>query len=196
MKKNRTDFPSHLSQQYFRAKIKYDICLIIQYRERRMLPIFHYKRFLKKSLSPHAQQGFTLIEIMVVVVILSILAAIVVPQIIKRPDEARIVKAKQDILAIENAFNLYRLDNGFYPSTDQGLMALVKKPSSSPIPNNWQPYLKQLPMDPWGKPYQYLNPGEHSDIDISTYGADGQLGGTGINAELGNWKAADNKSEE
>lgn len=133
------------------------------------------------------QSGFTLIEIMVVVVILGILAAIVVPKIVSRPDEARVVKAKQDILAIENALDLYKLDNTFYPSTDQGLEALVKKPSSDPIPQNWKPYLKNLPVDPWGRPYQYLNPGQHGSIDIFTYGADGKPGGSGINATIGNW---------
>ena len=97
------------------------------------------------------QKGFSLIEIMVVVVILGILAALVVPKIINRPDEARVVKAKQDILSIQSALDLYKLDNGTYPSTDQGLLALVDKPSSNPIPSNWQPYLKSLPKDPWGR---------------------------------------------
>lgn len=135
------------------------------------------------------QQGFSLIEIMVVVVILGILAALVVPKIIHRPDEARIVKARQDVLAIQNALDLYKLDNGFYPSTDQGLQALVAKPSSSPVPNDWQPYLKSLPKDPWGHDYLFLNPGEHDDVDVFTYGADNQPGGTGVNAEIGNWNA-------
>lgn len=135
------------------------------------------------------QSAFTLIEIMVVVVILGILAAIVVPQIMSRPDEARIVKAKQDILAIESALDLYKLDNGQYPTTDQGLAALVNKPSIEPIPSSWRSYLKQLPKDPWGRPYQYLNPGEHSAIDIFTNGADGLPSGTGINAQIGNWSS-------
>lgn len=134
------------------------------------------------------QQGFSLIEIMVVVVIMGILASIVVPRIMSRPDEARKVKAKQDILAIQNALDLYKLDNGFYPTTNQGLEALVKKPTTPPVPNHWKAYLKSLPIDPWGRPYLYLNPGEHGDIDIFTYGADGQPGGTGINAEIGNWE--------
>jgi len=135
------------------------------------------------------QSGFSLIEIMVVVVILGILASIVVPKIISRPDEARAVKAKQDVLSIQNALDLYRLDNGFYPSTDQGLIALVEKPTSSPEPGNWKQYLKSLPKDPWGREYIYLNPGEHGEIDIFTLGADGKPGGTGINAEIGNWDA-------
>lgn len=135
------------------------------------------------------QRGFSLIEIMVVVVILGILAALVVPKIINRPDEARIVKARQDVLAIQNALELYKLDNGFYPSTDQGLMALVEKPTSNPIPNDWKTYLKSLPKDPWGRDYLYLHPGQHGDIDVFTYGASGQTGGSGINAEIGNWNA-------
>lgn len=134
-------------------------------------------------------KGFSLIEIMVVVVILGILASIVVPKIINRPDEARAVKAKQDILAIQNAMDLYKLDNGAYPTTEQGLLALVEKPSSSPEPRNWNQYLKSLPRDPWNRDYLYINPGEHGEIDIFTYGADGQPGGTGVNAEIGNWNA-------
>ena len=135
----------------------------------------------------YRQSGFSLIEIMVVVVILGILAALVVPKIISRPDDARIVKAKQDVLAIQNALDLYRLDNGFYPSTDQGLKALVSKPGSSPEPRDWRSYLKTLPKDPWGRDYLYLNPGQHGEIDVYTNGADGQPGGTGVNAVIGNW---------
>lgn len=134
-------------------------------------------------------KGFSLIEIMVVVVILGILASLVVPKIMNRPDEARVVKAKQDILSIQNALDLYKLDNGFYPTTDQGLLALVEKPTSDPTPNQWKEYLRHLPKDPWQRDYLYLNPGEHGEIDIFTYGANGQAGGTGINAEIGNWNA-------
>lgn len=132
-------------------------------------------------------RGFSLIEIMVVVVILGILAAIVVPKIISRPDEARVVKAKQDVLSIQNALDLYRLDNGFYPTTDQGLLALVEKPTTAPIPRDWKTYLKSLPKDPWGREYIYLNPGQHGEIDIFTLGPSGQAGGSGANAEIGNW---------
>lgn len=135
------------------------------------------------------QRGFSLIEIMVVVVILGILASFVVPKIMSRPDEARIVKAKHDVLALENALDLYRLDNGFYPSTEQGLVALVEKPTTSPEPKNWKIYLKVLPKDPWNHDYLYMNPGEHGEIDVFTYGADGQPGGSGKNAEIGNWNA-------
>lgn len=135
------------------------------------------------------QRGFSLIEIMVVVVILGILAALVVPKIISRPDEARAVKAKQDVLAIQSALDLYKLDNNAYPTTDQGLQALVEKPTNNPIPQNWQVYLKSLPKDPWGRDYLYLNPGQHDEVDVFTYGADGQPGGTGINTDIGNWNA-------
>jgi len=133
------------------------------------------------------QRGFTLIEIMVVVVILGILAALIVPKIMSRPDQARAVKAQSDILAIQNALDLYRLDNGSYPTNEQGLNALVHKPSAAPEPRHWQAYLKSLPTDPWGHTYQYSNPGQHSQVDVFSLGADGQQGGTGSNKEIGNW---------
>jgi len=131
--------------------------------------------------------GFTLIEVMVVVIILGILAAIVVPRVMQRPDEARITKAKQDIRALESALNLYKLDNFVYPTTDQGLEALVAKPAGTPEPKNWKRYMDRLPKDPWGAPYQYLSPGSKGDIDIFSLGADEQLGGEGVNADVGNW---------
>ncbi len=136
-----------------------------------------------------SERGFTLIEVMVVVVILGILAAVVIPRIMDRPDTARITKAKQDIRVLEGALNLYKLDNHFYPSTEQGLEALVQKPSGDPEPRNWKEggYIDRLPVDPWGNPYQYLNPGAHGPIDIYSLGADGQLGGEGIAADIGNW---------
>lgn len=136
------------------------------------------------------QSGFTLIEIMIVVVILSILAAVVVPRIMDRPEQARRVKAQQDIRALENALRLYKLDNYRYPTTDQGLEALVEKPVSEPSPRNWQEggYIERLPKDPWGYSYKYLNPGEHGEIDIFSLGADGEPGGEGANADIGNWQ--------
>lgn len=142
-----------------------------------------------RILQAKGQHGFTLIEIMVVIVILGILASVVVPRIMDRPDEAKIVKAKSDIRAIEAALNLYRLDNFNYPSTDQGLEALVKKPTGSPEPRNYKQggYLDRLPKDPWGQNYQYLNPGRRGQIDIFSFGADGQPGGEGTNADIGNW---------
>lgn len=132
------------------------------------------------------QQAFTLIEVMVVVVILSILAAFVVPKVMDRPDQARIAKAKQDIKAIESALNLYRLDNYRYPSTDQGLQALVNKPAQA---SNWKQggYLDRLPKDPWNRDYLYLSPGTKGEVDIISMGADGQSGGEGVDADIGNW---------
>lgn len=124
---------------------------------------------------------------MVVVIILGILAAVVVPNIMDKPDQARITKAKQDIRALESALNMYKLDNFVYPNTDQGLEALVQKPSGSPDPKNWKQYLKRLPDDPWGNPYQYLNPGVQGDIDIFTFGADGVQGGEDVATDIGNW---------
>lgn len=134
-------------------------------------------------------RGFTLIEILVVVMILAVLATLVVPRFMDRPDEARVVRAKQDIRAIVAALNMYRLDNYVYPSTDQGLKALVSRPSGQPEAPNWRPggYLERLPLDPWGNPYQYLNPGRHGEIDVFSYGADGRPGGEGVNADIGNW---------
>ncbi len=135
------------------------------------------------------ESGFTLIEIMVVVVILGILAAIIVPRIMDRPDEARIVKTKQDIRILQNALQLYRLDNYVYPTTDQGLESLVVQPVDPPEPKHWREggYIDRLPKDAWGNPYNYLNPGVFSAIDIFSLGADGQLAGEGVNADIGNW---------
>lgn len=134
------------------------------------------------------QQGFTLIEVMVVVVILGILAAIVVPKVMDRPDQARATKARTDIAAIESALNLYKLDNYTYPSTSDGLEALVQAPSGGGAAN-WKSggYLQRVPKDPWQRPYQYLSPGVHGTIDIYTQGADGQPGGDGPNTDIGNW---------
>lgn len=134
------------------------------------------------------QQGFTLIELMVVVVILAVLAGFVVPKLMDRPDEARIVKAKQDIAAIGSALQLYKLDNYNYPTTDQGLEALVTTPTDDPQPKNWKKLLDTLPLDPWGNPYLYLQPGEHGEFDLYTLGADGMDGGEGVNATIGNWQ--------
>lgn len=135
------------------------------------------------------QQGFTLIEIMVVIVILGVLAALVVPKIMDRPNEARAVAAKHDISAIIQALKLYKLDSGSYPSTDQGLKALTQKPTTPPVPNNWKSggYLERLPQDPWGRDYQYLSPGLHGEVDVFSYGADGAAGGEGADADIGSW---------
>ena len=132
-----------------------------------------------------SQKGFTLIEVMVVVAILGLLAAMVVPNLIGRDEEARINKAKQDISALENALDLYRLDNFAYPSTDQGLEALVKKPSGTPEAKRYKQggYIKKLPTDPWGNSYQYLKPGTHSTTDIYSFGPDQ----TPSDDDIGNW---------
>ncbi len=135
------------------------------------------------------QGGFTLIEILVVVVILGILASIIVPKIMKRPEEARRTKAVMDIKAIETALNLYRLDNGVYPSTEQGLEALVTKPTTGIIPKDWKEggYLDKVPKDPWGNPFVYLCPGVHKEFDLVSHGADGVEGGEGKDADIANW---------
>jgi len=126
---------------------------------------------------------------MVVVVILGILAALVVPKIISRPDEARIIAAKQDIASLLQALKLYRLDNHRYPSSEQGLQALVVQPTGTPVPPNWKAggYIERLPKDPWGNAYQYLNPGVHGEIDVFSLGADGAPGGEGNDADIGSW---------
>ncbi|MCG5536231.1 type II secretion system major pseudopilin GspG [Ectothiorhodospira mobilis] len=136
------------------------------------------------------QHGFTLIEVMVVVVILGILAAIVVPRVMDRPDDARITKARSDIRALESALNLYKLDNYNYPTTDQGLDALVERPDGRPEPRNWREggYIDRIPQDPWGHDYQYLQPGSRGDFDLYSLGADGRPGGEGVNADIGNWE--------
>jgi general secretion pathway protein G len=139
--------------------------------------------------SPKLRTGFTLIEIMIVVVIIGILVGLLAPKIMDRPDQARVVAAKNDIQAILSALKLYRLDNAVYPSAEQGLLALVKKPETGNIPRNWKPggYLDRVPKDPWGNDYQYLNPGVQSEIDVMSFGADGKAGGEGYNADIGSW---------
>lgn len=134
-------------------------------------------------------QGFTLIEILIVVVILSILAITVVPQFLEEPGKARVARAKSDIQSIKTALSMYKLDNFYYPSTSQGLQALVSKPSGQPLAKNWKPggYIENMVKDPWGNDYQFLNPGNHGGIDIYSLGADGQPGGEGQNTDVGNW---------
>jgi general secretion pathway protein G len=136
------------------------------------------------------RSGFTLIEIMVVVVILAILAALIVPKVMSRPDEARVIAAQQDVAAIMQALKLYRLDNLRYPTTEQGLGALVARPTVAPVPPNWKAggYLERLPKDPWGNAYQYLNPGVRGEIDVFSLGADGAPGGDGFDADVGSWR--------
>ena len=142
----------------------------------------------KLRIKSRAQRGFTLIEIMVVVIIIGLLAAVVVPQFLGRVDDARIAKAKQDIQALDTALTMYKLDNFVYPTAEMGLQALVVKPND-PTVTHWRSggYLKRLNKDPWGNDYQYQNPGTHGEYDLFSFGADGQPGGTGINADVGNW---------
>ena len=148
-----------------------------------------YNGPMRLRLPRRGHHGFTLIEIMVVIVILGVLAALVVPRVLSRPDEARAVAAKSDIAAITQALKLYKLDNQRYPTTEQGLAALAARPEVPPLPPNWKPggYLEKLPKDPWGRPYQYLNPGLKGEVDVMSYGADGQPGGTGVDADIGSW---------
>ena len=135
-----------------------------------------------------SSRGFTLLELMVVIVIIGVLAALIAPKILNRVGEAKITAAQTDIATLMNALKTYKLDNGRYPSTDQGLQALVTKPATGSIPNSWKGYLDKLPQDPWHNPYQYANPGVHGEIDVFSFGADGQPGGEGDDADIGSWQ--------
>ncbi len=137
---------------------------------------------------PGRAAGFTLIELMVVLVIIGVLAALIVPNVLQRADDARVTAARTDISNLMQALKLYRLDNQRYPTSEQGLQALVAKPAASPIPPNWKPYLEKLPNDPWGRPYQYANPGVKGEVDVLSLGADGQVGGEGNDADIGSWQ--------
>ncbi len=150
-------------------------------------PVVTFRQGLRRRAAE--ARGFTLIEIMVVVVILAILAALIVPRVMSRPDEARVIAAQQDIRTLSQALKLYRLDNLRYPTTEQGLAALVKPPTIPPLAPNWKTggYLERMPRDPWGNPYQYLSPGLHGEIDIFSFGADGVAGGEGFDADVGSW---------
>jgi general secretion pathway protein G len=134
------------------------------------------------------QRGFTLIELMVVLLIIGVLAALIVPNVLERADDARVTAAKTDVANLMQALKLYRLDNQRYPSAEQGLQALLVKPTTTPVPANWKNYLEKLPQDPWGQPYIYLNPGIKGEVDVMSYGADGQSGGEGRNADIGSWQ--------
>ena len=138
--------------------------------------------------APARQRGFTLIELMVVLAIIGVLAALIVPNVLGRADDARITAARTDVGNLMQALKLYKLDNQRFPSTEQGLNALILKPTTEPVPGNWKPYLDKLPSDPWGRPYQYLNPGIKGEVDVLSFGADGQAGGEGNNADLGSWQ--------
>ena len=155
------------------------------YRPQNTPPLW---RHAKARLRRQAQRGFTLIELMVVLVIIGVLAALIVPNVLDRADDARSTAARTDVTNLSQALKLYKLDNLRYPTAEQGLQALIAKPLAAPAPSNWKPYLEKLPNDPWGRPYQYLNPGVKGEIDVMSFGADGQAGGEGKNADIGSWQ--------
>ena len=138
--------------------------------------------------APRRHRGFTLIELMVVLVIIGVLAALIVPNVLDRAAEARVTAARTDVNNLMQALKLYKLDNLRYPSGEQGLQALVAKPTVGVIPPNWRPYLDKLPSDPWGHPYQFANPGLKGEIDVYSFGADGVVGGEKTNADIGSWQ--------
>ena len=142
----------------------------------------------RNRFSAALRRGFTLIELMVVLVIIGVLAALIVPNVLERADDARVMAAKTDVNNLMQALKLYKLDNQRYPTSEQGLSALVTKPTAGQIPPNWKPYLDKLPNDPWNNAYQYLNPGIKGEIDVLSFGADGQPGGEGKNADVGSWQ--------
>ena len=152
-------------------------------------PFPSFARCARRRLVARARSaGFTLIELMVVLVIIGVLAALIVPNVLDRADDARSTAARTDVTNVMQALKLYRLDNQRYPTAEQGLQALVVKPTAGPVPGNWKPYLEKLPNDPWGRPYQYLNPGIKGEIDVMSFGADGQPGGEGKDADIGSWQ--------
>jgi general secretion pathway protein G len=150
----------------------------------------HRIRFTRptRTLRGHLHAGFTLIELMVVLLIIGVLAALIVPNVLDRADDARVTAAKTDVTNLMQALKLYKLDNQRYPTAEQGLQALLAKPTTVPVPSNWKNYLDQLPKDPWGQAYVYLNPGIKGEVDVMSYGADGQSGGEGRNADIGSWQ--------
>jgi general secretion pathway protein G len=145
--------------------------------------------FMNQALiARRVSRGFTLLELMVVIVIIGVLAALIAPKVLENVDKAKITAAQSNINDLMNALKMYKLDNGRYPTSDQGLQALVAKPTTGTMPGNWRSYLDKLPNDPWQNPYQYANPGVHGDIDVFSFGADGKPGGEGNDADIGSWQ--------
>ncbi len=142
----------------------------------------------RSALARRAARGFTLLELMVVVVIIGVLAALIAPAVLDRAADAKVTAAKTDISNLMQALKLYKLDNGRFPTSEQGLDALIHRPSVGTPPPNWKPYVEKLPNDPWGKAYQYVSPGAHGDVDVFSFGADGQPGGEGHDADIGSWE--------
>ena len=161
---------------------------LIMHHSIKVSPLMHPLQAKNILCAKAKQRGFTLIELMVVLAIIGILAALVVPNVLNRADDARVTAARTDVGNLMQALKLYRLDNQRYPSAEQGLQALVVQPTAGPAPLNWKPYIDKLPNDPWGKPYQYMNPGLKGEVDILSLGADGQVGGEGKNADIGSWQ--------
>ncbi len=145
---------------------------------------------MTRSCTPRRRRalGFTLIELMVVLVIIGVLASLIVPNVLDRADDARVTAARTDVNNLMQSLKLYKLDNLRYPTSEQGLQALLARPTTGPVPANWKPYLDKLPKDPWGNPYQYMNPGLRGEVDVLSFGADGQAGGEGRNADIGSWE--------
>ena len=145
-------------------------------------------KIITPSLRRSLQRGFTLIELMVVLLIIGVLAALIVPNVLDRADDARVTAAKTDVNNLMQALKLYKLDNQRYPTTEQGLQALLTKPTTGPAAMNWKTYLDKLPNDPWGKAYVYLSPGIKGEVDVMSFGADGVAGGEGKDADIGSWQ--------
>lgn len=153
-----------------------------------MIHLSKTSRCKQMEISKRKNGGYTLIELMVVIVIIGVLGALVVPSVINRVDDAKVTAAKTDVANLYQALKLYRLDNSDYPTAEQGLQALVTRPTAAPVPNNWKQYVDKLPSDPWGRAYIYARPGINGEVDVLSFGADGQSGGEGKNADIGSWQ--------